>query len=377
MSESTDTVALYVHVPFCQSLCPYCAFYKKPWSSDEEIHYLNAIKIELDHYKNNFAPITLHSIFLGGGTPSILSPKTLETLLTYIHQTFPRTTTCESTSEMNPESVTQDKLTILKNFGFNRISIGVQSFQTSELQFLGRTHSQNKVVEAIQLLHKNNLKNFNIDLIFGLKNATIPLLKNTLDRAIALEPTHLSTYALSIEDGTPFEREHVSPMDDDHPLTHYRYIRNYLKKNGYAQYEVSAFSKPGFQSQHNLTYWTLNPYIGIGPSASSFYLNQHYQQPKNLTTYCKNPIGPIPTNHTPAPNNSELIHDYISTHLRLMKGLSLANFQSRFNSNFEEEFFTPLAKLYNLKLLKKQGAYLRVTTKGLYLLNTVLLELMP
>ncbi|MSR88588.1 MAG: radical SAM family heme chaperone HemW [Candidatus Margulisbacteria bacterium] len=374
MSESTDTVALYVHVPFCQSLCPYCAFYKKPWSSDEEIHYLNAIKIELDHYKNNFAPITLHSIFLGGGTPSILSTNTLETLLTYIHQTFQRTDHCESTSEMNPESVTQDKLTILKNFGFNRISIGVQSFQTSELQFLGRTHSQNKVVEAIQLLHKNNLKNFNIDLIFGLKNATLPLLKNTLDRAIALEPTHLSTYALSIEDGTPFEREHVSPMDDDHQLTHYRYIRNYLKKNGYAQYEVSAFSKPEFQSQHNLTYWTLNPYIGIGPSASSFYLNQHYQHPKNLTTYCKNPTTPIPRKSIP--NTPELIQDYISTHLRLMKGLFLPSFQARFNTNFEAEFAIPISKLTHLKLLKKQGNYLRVTTKGLYLLNSVLLEFM-
>ena len=335
---------------------------------------IKALQTELQYYADHFPKMTLRSIFLGGGTPSALRPESLDSLLNTVQATFEVPETCEKTSEMNPESVSSTKLQILKKHHFNRLSLGVQSFDESELTFLGRNHSPQKVDSAVALLKEAGFHNFNLDFIFGLPNSKISTLEKTLAHAIALNPTHLSTYALSIERGTPFSKNKQEKATQELELKQYKFIRKLLHQHNYEHYEVSAFAKPGYTCAHNLAYWQLTPFIGIGPSGASFFQNTHYTQTKSLEQYLQNPMPPILQKTLKPMSEKSILKDYIVANLRRLSGISIAEVNARFNINFLETFRIPLETLRKQKLIQVSRKTVKVSIKGLYLLDNVLEE---
>jgi len=368
--------AIYVHIPFCKKKCPYCAFYKTFWDPEKETQFLEALTKELSHYQSHKPNIKGQTLFLGGGTPSLLSPKTLAALIKQVTTHFHLPDTAEKTIEMNPETVTQNQLDTLKAAGINRISLGVQSFNAKELQFLGRTHQTDTIEKAISLIQQNGFKNVNLDVIFALPNSTLDTLSNTIEKALSYQPTHLSTYNLTIEKNTPFHKRGIQNLDSDIERTQFEFIQRKLKQAGYHHYEVSNFAKPGYECQHNLVYWHLDPYIGIGPSACSFLEQCHYQQTSDLSSYINDPTPPLfKPGFNRNTSQSTLIKDYIMTHLRLAEGVSLNQFNQRFGRDALTLFKDPLKPLIKAGYLTKDLTHLKSTRDGFFVIDGVISEL--
>ncbi len=367
-----SVTSLYVHIPYCHKKCPYCAFVKELWTEEGEKRMVDALVSEIKAYGKHFPKLEIKTVFLGGGTPSSLTSEGLNTLLDAVYTHFSLSKDSEKTIEMNPESVSASKLSVLKTFHFNRISLGVQSFDENELAFLGRLHTPGRIATVVDMIKTHGFYNFNLDFIFGLPNASLSILEDTLTKAVSLAPTHLSTYALSIERGTPFSKQKKTKTTQETELKHYQFIRKFLAQHGYKHYEVSAFSKPGFKCQHNLAYWHLTPFIGIGPSASSFFQNIHYKQTSSLEAYIENSSPPLLTKNLRPMSQNAMIKDYIVANLRRLEGISFREFSSRFSLDFKKTYANTLEKLYQLKLVSVTTTRVKVTTKGLYLLDMVL-----
>ncbi len=322
-----------------------------------------------------YPPQKIRTIFIGGGTPSSLSTDNLKKLLDTVYTTFTVDPTIEKTIEMNPESTRLSTLKVLKTYHFNRISLGVQSFIPEELKFLGRAHKSDRVYATVKMLHDEGFPNFNLDLIFGLPNAQLDHLKHSLDIALSLNPTHLSTYALTIEPKTAFKKRRIPTLESDTAKQHFQLIRKTLKANNFRHYEVSAFAKPGFTCQHNLTYWNLNPFIGIGPSAASFFEGRHYQNTANLPLYTQNPTPIIHQKQVPILPQDELLKDFLVANLRRPAGIPVKRLTRRFGENLLAPLAPTIAKLKKNGFLRNRPDRLQVTRKGLFLLDAVLIEL--
>lgn len=321
-------ISIYIHVPFCAHICPYCAFYKLPFDAKLEPIYVSAIQTEMKSWAAQIGKAKVKTLFIGGGTPSMLSEQWLRQILESLHDTFDCTNVVEKTCEMNPESVTPDTLSVLKSYGFNRISLGVQSFVDTERKYLGRTHKNETVFGAVELLNKFGLTNFNIDLMFASKKTTLSGLNESLRQTIKLNPTHISTYSLSIEDGTSFKKSRQAKLDPEFDAEQFELIHNQLSKNKYNHYEVSNFAKPGFECTHNLAYWQLTPYIGMGPSASSYVYPYIYKNVSDIHEYAKEPTVKLTDENTLSITEHET--DYWMTNLRLKSGFKIQTFIDRF-----------------------------------------------
>lgn len=371
--------ALYIHIPFCKHICPYCDFFKTQHSKEGETAMIRAMCIELDYYADKITDIEhpIHSVYFGGGTPTCLSPSSISTLMTHIRTCFTLLPHAEISIECNPETLTPTLLQILTKNGVNRISLGVQSFNNNDLRFLGRGHDTTTIDTALNTIRNATIKNVNIDLMFSLKNQTQTDINHQIDMAIACNATHISSYALSIEPGTPFHKKGITPLPNDTEYEHYTQIIQKLTAAGYEHYEVSAFAKSGYECQHNLSYWKLTPYIGIGPSAHSYIANQHYNAPRNIDRYIATPTAHIPDITKQQENSNERLSDAICTHLRLIKeGLDIDAINTRFNIDFRSLFNSSLTTLTREALITKSPSHIHLTPKGLALLDTVLLEFM-
>jgi len=308
-----NETSLYLHIPFCRHLCPYCAFYKQENPPAETIDRLVDALISEIHW---YAPqnLTLRSIFWGGGTPTLLTPAQWERLYTAITTAFHIPTNTEQTVEVNPETVTPDMLAALHQVNVNRLSLGIQSFFEKPLQFLGRQHGPETLQRALGYLVDSPIKNINLDLMYGLPEKAEQHISDELDMALALPITHLSTYALSIEPGTPFAKKKVvSP--EDRTWQEYLTIRERLATQGFQHYEISAFAKPGHTCEHNLAYWRLSPYIGIGPSAASYWRGMSYKNVSDLARYVENPRPPI-AKKAPEFSAQNMASDYMIANFR-------------------------------------------------------------
>ncbi len=357
------------------------------WDSQTEEQFCAALLKECRFYREAFPHLHIKTLFIGGGTPSSLRISSLKRLLEGLFETFnlarqadplqSRAPINETTIEMNPESVDPKKLQLLRSFGFNRVSLGIQSFHAHELRFLGRKHTQNKIHKAITFLKESGFRNFNLDLIFGIPKSTLEDVRHSLESALSYSPTHISAYALTIEKGTLFYKRKISPVATEMELAQYRFISAFLSQKGYRQYEVSAFSLPGYACQHNLQYWKRWPYIGLGPSAASFFQGRAYQQPSSLKEYIENPLPPLFREHPPKLLSPETeLKEFLVANLRLLKGFSIREINRRFQMDFSHDFSDVLAKLYALKWIRRSDKRLQLTRKGLYLLNDVLMEFM-
>lgn len=317
---------LYVHVPFCHAKCWYCDFYSMPAHQHIEA-WMQALLNEWNVRKHDLEePVT--TLYIGGGTPSNLPHDMLEKLITTLKQ--PSMT--EITVEVNPEDVTDQLATTLKKNGVNRVSMGVQSLADAELQAVGRRHSAQKAIEAVELLRKSGINNLSLDLIYGLPYQTIESWQQSVKGILELHPEHISAYSLSYEDGTRLTAQlkngKITETPQEVSAEMYEILCRLLKEAGYEHYEISNFALPGKRSQHNSAYWTFAPYLGLGPSAHSF-TNRRKYNPASLKEY-------VAANGIIAKceeeNENEKLNDYIIVRLRTSDGINLQQVKQLFGT---------------------------------------------
>lgn len=279
---------LYIHIPFCKNKCSYCDFVSGSYPTKTQDAYTNALILELKQIFTQIPADRFKTIYIGGGTPSSLSRENIEKLLQTLSCIDPELLE-EFTMECNPESVDEELVLLMKKYKVRRVSMGVQSANEEELRFLDRIHSFEQVKKVVGLLHKYDIQNISLDLIFDLPDQTMALLQRSMDGFIALKPSHISCYSLIIEPGTPMmkwlEEGKITVGSDDHYVLQQRFITDYLAKHGYHQYEISNYAKEGFEAIHNSAYWIGNDYIGAGISAHSKQGNYRYANICDIDEY--------------------------------------------------------------------------------------------
>lgn len=276
---------LYIHIPFCPNICPYCAFYKESAGRERVEKFLKALLVEVKQHAYQLQPET---IFLGGGTPSSLSLSQFEFLFEGLHRLLDLSALREWTIEMNPATVATDKAKLLRDAGINRISMGVQSWDDAVLKTLGRTHTAQKAKESFLLLRETGFKNISIDLIFGIPGQSITSWQKTLEQSLYLDPEHLSAYGLTYEEDTEFFRllgRGAMKPDEELEATQFELTADILSSHGYEQYEVSNYAKKSQASLHNTAYWLGHDYLGLGPSAFSTIAGKRWRNIRETGLY--------------------------------------------------------------------------------------------
>lgn len=346
---------LYIHIPFCTHLCSYCDFTKLFYRDEFATKYLDELEKELKSY--DIKDVT--SIYIGGGTPSSLSIENFEKLLMIVSPYVSKDNSYAL--EANIENLTEDKIALLKKYGVNRISLGVQTFKDELLKIINRHHTKEEVIKVISTLIDYGFKDINIDLIYGLPNQTFEDLKSDLDMACSLPITHISTYSLMVNPNTKMYLDGYKEQDDETVRKMYDYIVSYLKEHGFNRYEVSNFSRPGYESKHNLVYWRNEEYYGIGLGASGYLNNKRYTNTKSLNKYLNGER--IYEKEILSPKDQEFYRVMLG--LRLREGISLS-----------EHYSEKVKNLMSRGLLEKVGSKYKVTDENLFILDYILRELL-
>lgn len=369
---------IYLHVPFCTSRCIYCDFYSTTQSATVRHEYVNAACAELANRKSYLADRHIQSIYFGGGTPSQLQIKEIAILLDSINKHYDIDTNAEITLEANPDDVTPDFAHNLRNLGFNRVSLGVQSFNDRILKMLNRRHDAATAQDAVHTLQQAGLDNISIDLIYGLPTQLLQDFSSDLQKAFSLPIKHLSTYALSIEQGTLLQRKiqsnELAETDEDTFIAEYEIMMQQAHAHGFEHYEISNFALPGFESRHNSGYWNSIPYLGIGPGAHSFNGTdeRQYNEP-NLGKYIS--AAGLPPHTIEHLTLSDQFDEQIFTSLRTRKGLSLKNLEKRFDKAWIE-YLKRAAQKHIISGNLSLNNTLCLTRKGIMTSNDIISDLM-
>ncbi|CAN5632163.1 radical SAM family heme chaperone HemW [soil metagenome] len=379
---------VYIHIPFCKSRCSYCDFATDVFKNEETVErYVNALVTEISNFKFQILPKTknqkpktknqIDTIYFGGGTPSLLQPRQLEKILDVVHEKFSVDKDSEITMEMNPATVTIETLKDYKLLGINRASFGAQTFDDTELKRLGRRHTAQDVRETIELLRNANYENVSFDLIAGLPRQTLPDWERNLTEALKLDPEHISLYLLEIHEGTPLAeqiRSERQPLpDEDLAGEMYLMMLEKLAAKNYEQYEISNFSRIGFESKHNLKYWTFAPYFSFGVSAHSFDGNNlRWANERDTFQYVKK----IESDNSPIVEKTELDEttrraEYAFLRLRLNEGIDLIDYKNKFGIDLVKEYSEDLARLQEADLIEISENNLRLSKKGRLYSNEV------
>lgn len=365
-SETTNIHALYVHFPFCAHLCHYCDFAKLLDHSPSRAGFLSTVKSEIQA-----APLNaLTSVYWGGGTPTVHTSEELQSLAELIRPLL--STNYEWTVEVNPETVTYEKLKALYEMGINRLSIGVQAIQPHLLERLGRHHTHADVIHVIEWARLVGFTNYSFDLMVGLPGQTVADVMESVVMLLSLQPTHLSLYALTIEPHTPFHLQGVQPPDDDLVRDMYDVVERYLEERGWEHYEISNFAAtPQYRSRHNLVYWTYQPYWAVGPGAHGFTGSQRYENKRNFTRYFQ---GDIRQEWTTLSRYDQQF-EYIMLALRLSDGLSLLDYEAHFHEDFTKRFAPAIQALVDKNLVELTNTHLKTTKNGMMIVHSIILEL--
>ena len=333
------TTSLYIHIPFCDNICTYCDFCKRYPNNLIINRYLDSLKKEvLDNYKGEL----LKTIYIGGGTPSSLNTKELTKLMEIV-KLLKIDKDYEFTFESNPENITKEKLLLLKEFGVNRISLGVESTNNKMLNYLGRKHDFNTVKEKVKLIKEIGINNINVDLIYALPCETINDLKIDLDNIMTLDINHISTYSLEIHQNTILGINKTKPILEDVDRNMYDYICNYLKKHGFNHYEISNFCKDNSYSKHNMVYWKNEEYYGFGLGASGYVNGIRYDNTRSMYKYCNDKRV---LNYEKLKEQDKISYELILG-FRLINGINKEEFKKKYGKE--------LIKEYNIKNLIKEG----------------------
>ena len=359
--------SLYLHVPFCASICYYCDFARQIYRRETVDAWLKAIQTELESVQPSHS---LETIYIGGGTPSSLSEDQLETLLCLLDSY--RTETKEYTVELNPETVSEEKLNCLKRHGVNRLSIGIQSGDEALLARMNRKHTKADIHRLVVQINACGFSNISMDLIYGLPNETMKQVEADLNYVLDLKPTHLSLYSLSIEPGSVFGKQGVQPIDEDLEAEMYESIVRRLLQEGYEHYEVSNFARPGKQSIHNRNVWQYKDFIGIGYGAWGKEGNVRYDHAGSLQAYLKNPCY----REKVLLSDLERQFETLMMGLRLSEGVFLKQYQEQFGCLPADTFPVSIAKGIRRGYLEEEKDMLRCTGQGMELLNSILVEFM-
>ena len=369
---------IYIHVPFCKQRCTYCAFYSTTLYNIRE-RYVEALCKELVMRKEYAGCKTIETIYLGGGTPSTLSMEQLKRICDTIYATYRISSSPEVTIECNPDDLTPEFLAQLKKLPFNRISMGVQSFNDSQLKRLGRRHNADKARQAVHNARQAGYRNISIDLIFALPGSTITDWEHDLDSAIALRPNHLSAYNLTYEEGTPMhralERGDFTELSEEENIEQFQMLIAKLKEAGYRHYEISNFALPGCESHHNSSYWNDTPYIGCGASAHSYNGTSRQWNIADIKEYIKGVESGSPSYEIENLTEDERYNDTILTRLRTADGIPLEWMQEKFSDRLNRFMLCAAEKEIALGNLKEENGHLSLTEKGIFISDAVIREL--
>ena len=373
-------LGLYIHIPYCIHKCGYCDFNSHPIKQDEMNHYIDALVAEMKHYAKTYSNTNIiRTIFLGGGTPTTLTVYQLERILKECVSEFTVASDAEITIEANPATIDIEQLKSIRQTGYNRISIGVQSFDKAELKLLDRAHGPEEIHSTVDRARKAGFDNLSLDLMFAVPNQSLSSWESNLNKALEKNPEHLSTYNLTIEQGTAFSKlqsngKLIMP-DDDHQLELYKRTIERLTKKGFHHYEISNFARRGKECKHNITYWENKNTLGLGAGASS-YMNGTRFKNINLPAHYIRQVKEkkIAVEHSETLEPRQAMGETIMLGLRLLQGISIHQFEKRFQISFINLFRNIISSLKEKELVIIEKDYLRLSQKGLFWADSVTLE---
>lgn len=374
-----DRLGLYVHIPFCVRKCPYCDFNTFTLEKHAVRFFLRWLQTELRLIGERFSPPPLDTLFIGGGTPTVLSGAQLSELLGWVHEYIGLSPGAEITVEANPGSVTRRGLQAMRESGINRVSLGVQSFSDEMLRVIGRNHTVRDIETSYDLIRRSGFDNVNFDLMYALPNQTFADWQATLQRAISLGPEHLSCYSLIIEEGTPFGELHARgelPLPpDDEEAAMFEYTIDTCVEAGYEHYEISNFARLGFRCRHNELYWRNESWLAAGPGAHGYWQGKRYWNERGLEEYgrCLE-AGELPIDGFETPTLDEQMDETMMLGLRLVGGVDVREFAWRFGRTVDDVYGDTLARLSDWGTVTLEGDKLRLTRRGILLANRVLAE---
>ena len=363
-------IGVYIHIPFCKRKCLYCDFVSFANKQELQKDYIQALKKEIQNWKNDAYKIK--TIYIGGGTPSYIDSNYISEIINLVGNAP------SITIELNPGTVTKEKLLVYKNAGINRLSIGLQSTNDNLLKQIGRIHNYKQFLETYNLARNIGFDNINVDLMIGLPNQSIKDIKQSLEDICRLNPEHISVYSLIVEESTPIQKlidnGELELPDEETERQMYWYVKDYLELNGYKHYEISNFAKPGFESEHNLDCWNQKEYIGFGAGAYSYLNKKRFGNISNLEKYIQNCNSNNFEKNVileEAQDKNQQMNEYMILGLRKIDGISIQKFEEKFNENPILLFRKELQKLYEDKLLTIDGDIIKLSNKGLDLANIV------
>ncbi|MBM7556229.1 radical SAM family heme chaperone HemW [Halanaerobacter jeridensis] len=373
----TEDYGLYIHIPFCAQKCHYCDFNSIAADDDLISRYLDALKKEIKLVADKYYSPQLQTIYIGGGTPSILSGQDLSTILNQCRQKFDLNSNLEITMEANPGTLSEEQLRLTKQAGVNRLSLGVQSFNNQFLTKLGRIHSKDDVITSYRLARELDFDNISFDLMFALPGQSLNQWENTLQQAIELGPEHISAYNLKIEPNTVFaqwlEEGKIEKISEELDLKMYRRTIELLEENNYYQYEISNFSQPGYNSRHNKIYWQNQEYLALGPGAHFYDGQFRGYNITDIKDYCHHlEAGQLAIAEQNKLSRVEKIEETLILGLRLNQGISLAEFKKKFNQSLTEIYEIEIQKLVGQDLINQSKGRLFLTDHGREIANQVL-----
>lgn len=375
-------IGLYIHIPFCFGKCHYCSFNSIVYSSDLLEEYINSIKEEIRFYGNKQWArwVTVQTIYIGGGTPSILSVEDIQSILETLNKFFQISSDAEITLEANPESLTQMKTEKYIIAGINRLSIGIQSLDDDILKRIGRRHTSRIACRAYNDARNNGFSNINVDLIYGLPRQNSTIWQETLDGIIQLKPEHISIYGLGIEEGSKFFQDKKQGRlllpEEDEQVEFYNTALAFTRQAGYEHYEISNFAKPNFRSKHNQIYWAGDEYLGLGAGAHSYlggWRFNNISSPGNYNNLMH--AGLLPVESTEKLSVEKRLGEKIILRLRMMEGIKLEMIRKRFGFIKNEEALAYLQKFIDTGLITIDADMVKLTEKGILLSNEVFAEL--
>ncbi len=369
---------IYIHIPFCKTKCHYCDFYK---STDfgARIDFISALKTEIIQRKNELEQ-PIESIYFGGGTPSVLKKEEIDEILTTIRFHFKIAPDVETTLESNPDDLDLQFLNELREIGFNRISIGTQSFLNDDLKRMNRRHNSADAVDSIKMAQEAGFENISIDLIYGLPNQTVEAWQNNVEQALALNVQHISAYHLTYHEGTVFfdylQTGKIKELPDERSLEQFKMLKKLLEEDGFEQYEISNFAKDELYSRHNKSYWERKSYLGFGPSAHSFDQASRRWNVSSLSAYLKAIAEGEKFWDKELLSEQDQYNDYIITSLRTMWGISKKYLKENFQKKFLYHFTKEAESFIKSGHIHLGNETYKLTTDGLFISDKIMENLL-
>ena len=372
--KENSPMEIYIHIPFCIRKCDYCDFLSGPSGPEEQADYVQALLREIQAVEEGEGR-SVSSIFIGGGTPSVLDERLLGDILREIRNRFKMEEDAEITIEVNPGTANIGKLQAYREMGINRLSIGLQSPEDRELKILGRIHNYGQFLETYQEARTVGFDNINIDLMSAIPDQTYEGWVKNLRTVAELEPEHISAYSLIVEEGTPFAARKLNLPDEDTEYNMYEAPAQILKEYGFEQYEISNYARKGRECRHNVGYWTRQDYLGFGLGASSLYGKERFANTADMKKYLKNSKNPEKIREKePSLTREDEMAEFMFLGLRMTKGISKADFQRCFGCTIESVYGEVLEKYESMELLLEKDGRIFLSREGIHVSNSIMAE---